>query len=488
MAAPFDLETVLIRWNGAEGFTLGDATTGVAVFGATGSGKTSGPGALLAKAYLKAGMGGLVLCSKVEERQQWEAWARATGRSADIVPVDTGNRARFNFLDWEAGRAGEGGGLTINIVALLDAIAGVFAQGDAGSGEGGGDNQFFRSALRHMLSNLVDLPLLASLPVSLPLMRLIAASAPLSLAQRDNPDWQKGSACWRILREADEATNDDPARWTDYEECRSYWEIDFPTLSDRTRSVITLMFSMMARAFVTRPLRTLFSEDTTIRPEDAFDGKIIIVDLPAQSFYEVGRAAALAWKHCFQQAVMRRAYSPRNRPVFLWADEAQNFITEKDAEYQAVARSAGGCTVYLTQQREGIRRVLKSDDATENLINNLQTIFACQNNGQSNEWLSARIGSRYVKIATTNIGRSGPGGATDFLAEAGGQAGVSRTEQKRAFIEPARFTTLKRGGPQNQGHVEAVVYCGGKLFAQSDGGEPLPYKILTFRQPERTAT
>jgi hypothetical protein len=32
-------------------------------------------------------------------------------------------------------------------------------------------------------------------------------------------------------------------------------------------------------------------------------------------------------------------------PAFLWADEAQNFIIERDAEYQAVARSPGGCSV-----------------------------------------------------------------------------------------------------------------------------------------------
>ena len=64
--------------------------------------------------------------------------------------------------------------------------------------------------------------------------------------------------------------------------CQSYWEQDFPTLSDRTRS---------AR-----------------------------------------RMAAMAWKWCFQLAVMRRHGAPGQlRPVFLWADEAQNFITERDA-------------------------------------------------------------------------------------------------------------------------------------------------------------
>jgi hypothetical protein len=46
--ARFDPQSVLIDWKDARGFTVADAQTGVAVFGATGSGKTSGPGQLLA--------------------------------------------------------------------------------------------------------------------------------------------------------------------------------------------------------------------------------------------------------------------------------------------------------------------------------------------------------------------------------------------------------------------------------------------------------
>jgi hypothetical protein len=77
----FDPQSVLIDWKDARGFTVADAQTGVAVFGATGSGKTTGPGQLLARAYLREGMGGLVLCAKADERPQWDTWARATGRS-----------------------------------------------------------------------------------------------------------------------------------------------------------------------------------------------------------------------------------------------------------------------------------------------------------------------------------------------------------------------------------------------------------------------
>ena len=42
-----------------------------------------------------------------EERYQWQQWARETGREQDLVIIDASGKWRFNFLDWEASRAGE---------------------------------------------------------------------------------------------------------------------------------------------------------------------------------------------------------------------------------------------------------------------------------------------------------------------------------------------------------------------------------------------
>jgi hypothetical protein len=485
--SPFHPMTVLRDWDKASpgaAFRIADAVTGVFCCGSTGSGKTSGPARHLAVSYMAHGFSGIVLCSKNDDLPQWQAWAKEAKRSKDLCIFDTSGQWRFNFLDWEAIRAGEGAGLTINIVALLDAIAGALAADASVVAGGGGDNRFWEDALHHMNTNLVDLPLLSGLPVSLPLLRNIATSAPRSLAEAESKHWQESSVCAAILREADEATkhSKDEMR-ADFEECRAYWLQEFPGLSERTRSIIVLSFSMLVRPLMTRPLGTLFGTHTNVTPESAMaEGKILIVACPVQEFRLAGRVANLLWKHCWQIATLRRmqpTHGSNLRPTFIFLDEAQNFITNFDPEFQAVARSAAGCTVCLVQNRELLVRVLKSEAATDAYLANLQAKFFCQNTGPTTEYASRLLGERWVMVSGLNVGRSTPQ-AERFSPTVNG--GVMSHEQHRRYVEPARFTTLRRGGPMNNNQVECIVYNGGYQFASPDGKERLPYALLTFNQ------
>lgn len=106
---PFDLDRPLMMLSSQDTWRIRDATEGVQVFGAIGSGKTSGSGAMIAKAYLRAGFGGLVMCSKPDERHLWERYAAATGRLDDLLIVTFDETVagapaegwRFNFLNHE---------------------------------------------------------------------------------------------------------------------------------------------------------------------------------------------------------------------------------------------------------------------------------------------------------------------------------------------------------------------------------------------------
>jgi hypothetical protein len=175
---------------------------------------------------------------------------------------------------------------------------------------------------------------------------------------------------------------------------------------------------------------------------------------------------------------MRRPAAPPGqylRPVFCWADEAaDNFLSRGDSEFQAVARASAGCTVYLAQNISQYRKRLGDNDAFESFIANLQTKFFHQSTGPTAKWAAELLGEEWQHITNTNVGRNTP---QAIGTEPSSSAGVSRSEQRRYLVEPARFTTLKRGGPAYGFQVEAIVYKGGHIF--SDGK---PYTLLTFNQ------
>lgn len=464
--------TPLRRWADGTEFRIVHAQSGVLVTGSTGSGKTSGPAKNLAVGYLAAGMGGVVLCSKVDEARQWREWAHQARREQDLIIIDGNGTWRFNPLAWEAARQSEGGGLTINIVALLDELAQAIA-GSAGKTQSG-DGKFFEDALHHLNMNLVDLALLAGVGVSLPVLRSILISAPQSLQEAENDAWKATSDCHLAVTAADKntAAAESDTR-SDFEECRNYWLKEFPALSERTHSVIVTSFSMLVRPFLTRPLGRLFSSDTNIRPEDTFGGKVIVVDLPVQSYRLAGRVANLVWKYCFQIAALRRS-PPQNgsylRPVFLWADEYQTFVSPYDFMFVSVCRSASACMAVMVQNRESLMSVLGNGAMVDSLCNNLASKFFCNNTGSTNGWASHLIGEHWARVQ--GISTTRPALSAD--ARPSSSAGVNVHDELRRHVDEAVFTQLRRGGELNDFQVDVIVH--GPLF----DGEP--YRLVTFDQ------
>ena len=74
------LDNPLLQLSPADTLTQRHVCEGIQIFGGTGSGKTSASGAHIARAFLRAGFGGLVMCAKPEERRLWEQYAKETGR------------------------------------------------------------------------------------------------------------------------------------------------------------------------------------------------------------------------------------------------------------------------------------------------------------------------------------------------------------------------------------------------------------------------
>lgn len=454
----YNLDGVLYQFNGKEEFTIRQACEGVQIFGGIGSGKTSGSGATLAKSYLRAGFGGLVLCAKIEELETWKKYAKDTGREADLIVFDASGDWRFPFLHYEVNRGGKGAGYTENLVRLFITVHEAMERGKSG---GGGDPYWSR-AMAQLMRNAIDLAMIAKGEVSLPLINEIIMSAPKSPEQRDSLDWQNGSKCWELL---DHANYKDLDEWElyDYQNTAAFWLNEFCELAPKTRSGVLSMFTSMADVLLRRPFRMLFSEPSSIGqnavPELTHDGVIMVMNLPVKEFGESGRAAQVIYKYMWQQATERRNIEQKPLPVFLWVDEAQNFVTDYDMQFQATARSSRACTVYLTQNLPNYYAEMggsHSKSRVDSLIGNLQTkIWHANSDPQTNTHAADTIGKSWQTKETISSNAS-----IESLS-----TGQSTQESFDYDVIPQEFTRLKKGSPINHFWVEGYVFQNGRIWS-----------------------
>ena len=104
---PYGLDEPLL-WMHDRAWTIRDSVEGTAILGDVGSGKTSGSGKTLRRSFLEAGYGGLVLTKKTDERESSVQDAYECGREEQLLIVHPNQPYRFNFLQYQFTRSGEG--------------------------------------------------------------------------------------------------------------------------------------------------------------------------------------------------------------------------------------------------------------------------------------------------------------------------------------------------------------------------------------------
>ncbi|WCT74284.1 type IV secretory system conjugative DNA transfer family protein [Sphingomonas naphthae] len=520
------LDAPLLQLSPTDHFTLRDAVQGVVCMGGIGSGKTSASKALR-QAYLRAGMGGMVLCAKPEERDLWLREAAEAGRSDSVILVD-GNTPIVNFLVYELRRQGANG-----LNAVLECLMQVLDSSRAVSASPGKDGDAFwsdskRQALRHTLPVLMA----AKGTVSIPDIITFVRSAPRSPDEMTDPGWQKTSFFCAMFAQAAARLDDATGR-----KMVSYWKDEWASLDPKTRGNIAISVSTALDRFNHGWLQTAFCTESRVVPELAFGGAILILDMPALTRNEDGIVAQQLMKFLFQRAVLARNGLPlvyQERPVFLWADEFQYFVNAYDAEFLSTCRGSKACMVILTQSLPTLYAKMGSDSARDrvhHLLGNFATrIWHNQACHETNRWAADTIGQSLHRRANfsegegssyssgsnmgmgTNWGtNSSSGSSSSYSTSGNGQssygggsnssrgsseggndnvgrnrgesssANVSRgySEQMGYLIEPAQFgRILKTGGPAHGNRVSAVWFQAGRRFNVSGGNA----FVAEFRQ------
>lgn len=465
-AAYWSLDQPLLWVSDKDPWRIRDACEGVQVFGAPGSGKTSGPGAALAKAFLSYGFGGVMLTAKPGERQLWEKYAAETSRSDTLRIFSPDEPWRFNFMDYEYQQGGADGALTENLVALFSTVMEIAARRSAAS-----EQAYWKNTLNQLLRNAIDLVAMARGRVALPDLYEVIASAPKDAEEVESEKWQASSTCHQFFVEAERKVGDGP-RVLDLKTTARFWLKEYPDLHEKTRSIIVSSFTAMADGFLRGTMRELFSTSTNLTPDDTQRGLVIVLDLPVKKYHEVGQLAQVLFKYMWQRATERRDLA-NPRPVFLWADESQFFITARDNEFLSTSREARAVTVYLTQNLPNYYAALggeRSKHDVDALLGCLQTKFFCCNSDHLTNTWAADLFSKAVQYRD-NFGTN-TGGAGGHSGSFGGSATVDYEVLQR------EFTMLKKGGPEHAHMVEAFIHQAGRAWKASGR----PYHRVLFKQ------
>jgi TraM recognition site of TraD and TraG len=535
-----DLDTPLLKLSPTDSYSLRDSFDGTHCFGGIGSGKTSGFGQTLAGAFLRAGMGGLVLCAKPEEAELWREYVKKHGRQDSLIEFDA--TQGYNFIEAELSRHGLEAASTVTecLMRILDS-----AQQVSSPGQGGAESPFWEQATRQCLNHTLPLLYAAHGRITIgDIIRFVSTvpndptlfhknmrqvTADGSLQTLPNPRFADAYNSSFALQ-----TIHAPMRHalhTDTQDAiAGFWHNQWATLDPKLRSNITMTISARLDRFAHGRLRKAFCDRTTIVPEMTFHGGIILMNMPALTWNEDGIIGQQLFKYMWQRAVQSRnglAPQHRDRPVFLWADEAQYFVSSAtDEKFLSTCRGSRAAVVFMTQTLPSYYAALGNHktDVADGIVGKFSTqVFAANACNRTNKYASELIGRDLQLRRTSNqsvgtnrnrgmndganysegtsssstIAGDGHGGTTTSFtsgssssvgANSGRNVGIGSneseswgtTETMDNILEPNLFSTqLRAGGKHNDYQVSAIWFKTGARFKAARGDS---FLLTTFKQ------
>lgn len=388
--AASELDRTLLNWSEDDTFSVRDLLNGgVAIFGRTGSGKTSSSGKALGNAVVRlSGSGGLILAAKPgEDRAMWERIFTAAGRRDDLLIFSPDSGLRFNFLDYEMQR----GGHTRTITKCITVIGETLRSSDTDNRESA---DFWQKEQERMIYNAVEVVKLATGRISAPDLHRFITGAAMSPQQFTSDEWLGGfhNQCLKAAWEKPKS----PLEEHDYELAKEYWLNEFVFMADKTRSSILTGVMGILHTFNTGLVRELVSTTTNVTPDDLLAGKWVLIDMAPSEWGDIGLFVAGGWKYLAEKAVLRRIADDKSNCVTIWADEAQQFVNSFDAHFIAQCRSHCGCMVYLTQSLHSYYAAMPGPAGrhqADSLLTNFHTKLAhALGDIETANWFSGLIG------------------------------------------------------------------------------------------------
>lgn len=403
-----------------------------------------------------------VLTAKPDEPERWQRYCREAGRECILFGPHSGHCC--DLLNYELAH---GEASVESAAQLLDILVEVSSR----SAGGRGDEQFWKLFAQKIFRRAIATIWLATGHCSLSDMYRLIVSAPESPDQVKDDSWRNRSYCAECLTQGGTRMPSHPAMQHDFQLCGDFWLVEWPGLSDKTRSVGHTMTTNVLDKFLSGPVARMVSGGTSnLTPDHVLNGAVVVLDMPVLRWHEPGQFFQVIFKTLVQRAALRRK-NP-TRPVCLWVDEAHFFVVpETDCMAQTVARQAKLISVVLTQNLPMLYAAMGGDDKARRLVDgwiaNHSTKVICSNAcKETNEYCSQLLGQSKQLL----MNGSSQYGHYDLVGDVFGDAGVKVTggfsEQWREDVPAGAFTKLCKGGPPDN-QVEAYLFQGGRRYPEN---------------------
>lgn len=470
------LDSPLLFFGNGDIVRISELMEGVFIGGATGSGKSSSIGALLAQQLLAASLwdgkkiGFVVLCAKPDECGTWKRYLARTGRADDAIILEAGGDHAYNFFEEEAKANPD----TENLIAMFLEVLSITQEKKQSN------DSYWMDGVRELMRNGIDLLKASREKMTLNALCSIIDQAPLSIADADSKEWQESSYCYKAIEKAAAYFADVKQKLPqlsakereqfqseerDFKVAYDYFLSKFPALDERPRSGIVSMWGGLVDMFRRGVMADLFCGKTTFSLSDIEQGKILILNLPILgAMKETGRIAQILMKYLFQRHIQARDVSLSPCPVVIWADEGHYFCSKNDILFMTTARSSRTITVYVSQTIRNFQEVLgsKGEISADALLAGFQTkVFCCNGDDFTNQWASRLIGSTWTTKGSYSKGQS----QQDLNPGTTRNNGFNVNEQLTAQIDSTHFTQLRKGGVSNNFYVDCVIFQPGKCWA-----------------------
>jgi len=368
---------------------LRDAAKNIAIYGETGTGKTTRVINHLLVQALDFQCGGVIFNVRGDFHETAERAARITGKTIQHIGVD---QLGLNLLE----------GLTPNTAAgFLEAAFKLLGQGQ-------GDSAFWLSLAvartQHALSVLVHLPNAYSLKglyryvfdTRFRTQALDVARDALAELQVRAADGEREAALEaRRLATA-----------MDYEETIA------PGYSEKERSGVNRTIETALARFADPELEDAFCTQTpgNANLADVLDGAVFVVNVPRERFKAAASVVYLFVKERFFQAVNSRAQLPagprKSRPLLFLCDEYQQICSAGDAQFFDTSRALGVVAIVAAQSLEAYISAIGDEHAALALLANFTNVVAFRSTERTMDYIAGKIGDVEVWKETYNTGRS----------------------------------------------------------------------------------